>query len=212
MFWRLLLLLLIALNLGLAGWLVFGQAPHTMPPASDPGVPELKLLPGQATTSATVMPGAIKASGQCLRIGPFATQSAMRKAFHVLAPKVAQIQFHQRAVTRATGWWVYLPALPTLDKALARAQALDDAGIKDYYLVTAGGRRNTVSLGVFHDQDNARRLLARARNLGFRARLRQRHETVPQYWLDVALPAEQSFDWRAGIEAPSVAARPIDCF
>jgi hypothetical protein len=212
MFWRLLLLLLIALNLGLAGWLVFGQAPRPLPSPSDPGVPELKLLPGQPTTSAASGARAIAASGQCLRIGPFATPSAMRKAFDVLAPKVAQIQFHQHDVTRATGWWVYLPALPTLDKALARARALDDDGIKDYYVVTAGDRRNTVSLGVFHDEDNARRRLARARELGFRVRLRQRNETVPQYWLDVALPAALDFDWRAGTDAPNASARPVDCF
>lgn len=44
MFVRLLLLLLVALNLGAAAWWWFGRAPvRTFPPPSDPGVAELRL-------------------------------------------------------------------------------------------------------------------------------------------------------------------------
>lgn len=42
---RLLFLLLVALNLGAAGWLLLGRAPaQAFPPRTDPGVPELRLL------------------------------------------------------------------------------------------------------------------------------------------------------------------------
>lgn len=45
MFIRLLFLLLLALNLGAAAWLLFGRAPErSFPPVTDPGVPALQLL------------------------------------------------------------------------------------------------------------------------------------------------------------------------
>lgn len=45
MFLRLLFLLLLALNLGAGAWLLFGREPAPpLPPASDPGVTELRLL------------------------------------------------------------------------------------------------------------------------------------------------------------------------
>lgn len=213
MFWRLLLLLLIALNVGVAGWLLFGRPSHAMPPVTDPGVPELRLLSAQPGTAAKVSAAhAIKASGQCLRIGPFTTQSGMRQAFDALMPKVPQIQFHQDEVTRSTGWWVYLPAFPTQEQALEAARNLADKGVQDYYVVTAGDRQNTVSLGLFHSEDNARHRFARISQLGFQPRLNQREETLPEYWVDIALPAQRGFDWRALVTAPAVKASAINCF
>ena len=105
MFLRLLLLLLLALNLGVGGWLLFGHPARSWPPPTDPGVPELQLLsqqapgPGQGGASAH----AVEGSGQCLRIGPFTTRAGMHKAFEALSPQVAGIQFHERDVTRHTG-------------------------------------------------------------------------------------------------------------
>ncbi len=212
MFWRLLLLLLIALNVGVAGWLAFGRAPHPVPPATDPGVPELELLSARPSTSAKPAAHAIEASGKCLRIGPFATQSGMHRAFNALLPEVPQIQFHQDEVTKSTGWWVYLPALPTREQALTAARTLAGKGVRDYYVVTAGDHQNTVSLGLFHNEDNARRRFARIRKLGFRPRLVQRKETLPEYWVDIALPVQAGFDWRALVDAPTVEAAAIHCF
>lgn len=211
MFWRLLLLLLIALNVGVAGWLLFGRTSHAMPPVTDPGVPELQLLSAEPTT--TVSPThAIKASGQCLRIGPFTTQSGMRQAFDALMPRVPQIQFHQDEVTRSTGWWVYLPAFPTQEQALEAARDLAAQGVQDYYVVTAGDRQNTVSLGLFHSEDNARHRFARISQLGFKPELNQREETLPEYWIDIALPAQSGFDWHALVDAPAVKADAVSCF
>lgn len=213
MFWRLLLLLLIALNVGVAGWLLFGTASHAMPPATEPGVPELKLLSAQPAAVATASSArAIRASGQCLRIGPFATQSGMRQAFSALMPKVPQIQFHQDAVTKSTGWWVYLPAFPTQEQALQAARTLAAKGVQDYYVVTAGDRQNTVSLGLFHSQDNAQRRFNHITQLGFQPKLNQREETLPEYWVDVALPAQVGFDWHTLVQAPNVKASAINCF
>lgn len=214
MFLRLLLLLLLAMNLGVGGWLLFGRHAPAYPPPTDPGVAELQLLSPNASAAAPAPASArfIKASGQCLRIGPFTTQASMRNAFNALSPRVAQIQFQKQDVTRDTGWWVYLPAFATQEEALSVARKLADEGIKDYYVVTAGDNQNTVSLGLFHNPDNARHRLAKIEKLGIHPKLTQRQEILPEYWLEIALPQTIGFDWHAHVGPASVTAQPVACF
>src|SRR6185312_1191638 len=77
MFYRLLFLLLVAFNIGVAAWLVFGPAPVApLPAATDRGVPELKLLserPGttaqDATPRAPVESRAARPEDRCQSIG-----------------------------------------------------------------------------------------------------------------------------------------------
>ena len=55
MFLRLLFVLLVMLNIVAAAWLLLGQPYAHVPPATDPGVPELRLLselPAQPATAA----------------------------------------------------------------------------------------------------------------------------------------------------------------
>src|SRR5699024_3749865 len=115
-------------------------------------------------------------------------------------------------VTRSTGWWVYLPAFSTQEQALATARSLADKGVRDYYVITAGDRQNTVSLGLFHNEENARHRCARIDKLGFKPKLTQRTETLPEYCVDIALPATRGFDWRAWVKAPAISAAAINCF
>lgn len=213
MFLRLLLLLLMALNLGVGGWLLFGRNAPAYPPATDPGVPELQLLSPRAEALTSTRPAAhlVPASGKCLRIGPFTTRSSMHQAFDALFPLVAGVQFHEQDSIRDTGWWVYLPALPSQEQALQAARTLAGQGIKDYYVVTAGDNQNTVSLGLFHNPDNARHRFERIEKLGFHPRLTRRQETLPEYWLDIALPQAPGFDWQAHVSAASVGAESVGC-
>jgi hypothetical protein len=219
MFVRLLFLLLIALNIGAGAWLAFGHAPgRALPPATDPGVPELQLLSEQGVQSPASLAAqraranAEKGDGKCLRIGPFDTQSDTRDAINALGPHVADIQYRQEQTTQSTGWWVFLPPLPSRDQALAMARRLSAKGVSDYYVVTAGDRQNTISLGLFHDPDNARRRQKQLVDLGFHPRMQERTETLPQYWVDIALPKKPGFDWRAYLKRDDVKATPIDCF
>ncbi len=213
MFVRLLFLLLIALNAGVGAWLAFGHPPAAaLPPATDPGVPELQLLGGGSHADAKTQGGVAQGDGKCLRIGPFDTQSDTRDALKALAPHVAAIQYRQEQTTQSTGWWVYLPPLSSRDQALAMARKLSAKGVSDYYVVTAGDRQNTISLGLFHDQDNARRRQQKLVDLGFQPQVQERTETLPQYWVDIALPRKPGFDWHAVLKRDDVKATPSSCF
>lgn len=217
MFYRLLFLLLIAFNIGVAAWLAFGRVqPAPLPPATDPGVPELKLLSERAGTpppQAAPASRAAEASDRCESIGPFPTQVDMRAAMQALTPHVPRIQYREEQTHQSRGFWVYLPALPTRDAALATARALSAKNVRDYYVVTAGDQQNTISLGLFHDRSNADSRRAQIAALGFGAQVSERMETLPVYWVDFVLPPQPGFDWRTWLPGRSdLQARTVDCF
>lgn len=220
MFVRLLFLLLVALNLGAGAWLLFGHTPEPPPPpATDPGVPELRLLSEMhrtarpARTSSAIAPAAPQPRDVCNTLGPFVTTADMRAAMQALSPHVERIQYREEQMRRSHGYWVYLPAVSSREAALDEARHLTAKGIHDYYVVTAGDSQNTISLGLFNDQANAQNRLAQLQALGFAARVEQRVDTEPAYWVDYALPAGVGFDWQAWLPGRGdLQARPIDCF
>ncbi|MEO6967993.1 MAG: SPOR domain-containing protein [Rhodanobacteraceae bacterium] len=222
MFHRLLFLMLLVFNVGVAAWLVFGH-PTTapLPPPTDPGVTELKLLserPGPPSEQSAELDAAPESraalvSDRCESIGPFPTQADMRVAMQTLTPQVPRIQYREEQARQSRGFWVYLPALPSRDAALTTARALSAKGVRDYYVVTAGDQQNTISLGLFHDRANAEHRRAELATLGFNAQLTERVETLPVYWVDFALPSQPGFDWRVWLPGRSdLNAKMVDCF
>lgn len=217
MFLRLLFLLLLALNLGAGAWLLFGRVPvRALPPPADPGVTELRLLSEQAAkapvprTSAPAVPAATETCGT---LGAFTTAVDMRAAMQALSPHVARIQYHEEQVSHSHGFWVYLPATADREAALDEARQLAAKGINDYYVVTAGDSQNTISLGLFDDQSNAQNRVAKLQQLGFPAKVKQRVDTEPAYWVDYAVKAGTPFDWQTWLPGRSdLQAKPIDCF
>lgn len=206
-------LLLIILNLAVAGWLLF--RPHSLhtPPVTDPDVPTLELLSGQtAPPASTQQPKRVPApSGKCLRLGPFETRNDLHQASEALQPEVAGLQSSRKDVTNTTGWRVYLPAVGNYDKAIAAARRLAAKGVNDYYVVTAGERENSVSLGLFRQEANAHQRLRHIRKLGFDPELAQRRHTVAQYWLQIALPAAAGFDWHEVVSQSDIDAHSTPC-
>ncbi|HET6632508.1 MAG TPA: SPOR domain-containing protein [Rhodanobacteraceae bacterium] len=219
MFVRLLFLLLLALNLGVGGWLLFGHTPP--PPATDPGVPALRLLSEVTSTSSGASPSGPHAQAtvpqageRCFSLGPFATEADMRAALGALSPRVARIQYRKEQTTASRGWWVYLPALPSREQALTTARALADQGVRDYYVVTAGDNENTISLGLFHDAANARRRQQQIAALGVHPALTERIEQVPVWYVDYALARGQQLAWQSVVPDPAaqLGATPMACF
>jgi cell division septation protein DedD len=192
---RVVFLLLFAMNLAAAGWWYSrAHAPEPQFSATDPNVPGLVLLherdAAAMSTAATdadaaaqpVDPAAPVA--QCGSLGPFETQSDLRRGLELLTPQVTRIQFQERAMESTRGYWVYLPAYSDRDTALKAARQLNQAGVRDYYVVTAGDHENTVSLGLFRDRENAMRRQGQISALGFPARLEERTEVERQFWIE----------------------------
>lgn len=281
---RLMFVLLIALNIAVAAWLLLGESgTHAVDPA-DKGVPKLKLLAelpapastvpavsGSAATSALAAaaatpartstasiaaaatppvasppvaakpaprepekkapsepavtpaplatastvdaPTSAKRSYRCLAIGPFSNQVDLRSTRTALAPRTVRSRQRQEQTSESHGWRVFLPPQATRDLALAQARRLEAKGVKDYFVVSAAGElQNSVALGLFHDPANAKKRRDEVIAAGFPARMSERTEVTPVWWLDVVVPDDANADVRRGIRSPGASAKPTGCF
>lgn len=227
MFLRLLFVLLTALNIAVGAWLLLGQpyARGGMP--SDPGVTELRLLsempvPAPAATAATPTAATAAApavatpprnlSYSCLALGPFATPQDLRSARQALSTQTVRMRSRQEQTSQTSGWWVYLPATGSRTQALAVARQLAARNINDYFVVSAGDQPNTISLGLFKDPANARKRRDEVAAAGFPARMSERSESVPEYWLDLVVADGGNFDWRSRVRTAGIGSHSTGCF
>lgn len=220
MFLRLLFVLLSALNIAVGAWLLLGQPYRHVGGATDPGVAPLQLLSELPAPDGTIVmtdapaESAVDASQgyRCLALGPFDTPQDLRSARQALDGHVARMRSRQQQTTQPSAWWVYLPAAASRAQALQEARQLAAKNINDYFVVGSGDQANTVSLGLFRDPANARKRLDQVVAAGFPARMSERSESVPEYWLDLAIAAAQPFDWRQFLGASDLGTHDIRCF
>jgi len=219
MFLRLLFVLLTALNIAVGAWLLLGQPYARGGTPSDPDVAELRLLselpePGPAATAA--IPAAVtpprNLSYSCLALGPFATPQDLRNARQALSAQATRMRSRQEQASQTSGWWVYLPAAGSRAQALAVARQLAARNIDDYFVVSSGDQPNTISLGLFKDPANARKRRDEVTAAGFPARMSERSESVPEYWLDLVVADGGNFDWRSRVRTSGIGSHSTGCF
>ena len=220
---RVLLLVLLAMNLGVAAWWWLRAPPVEAPmAAADPGVPSLALLsereadeagrdtPDEAEVAGPPEPLPAPLARECLALGPWLTQVDLRRAMNVLTPIAARIQYRETREVIRRGYRVFLPSPGSREAALGLARQLSARGLSDYYVVTAGEAQNSVSLGLYRDENNARTRLDQVRAQGFDAQLEPRNDELPKYWIDVDLP--QGAGWRELLgRQGEVGSQPIPC-
>ena len=217
---RVLFLLLLASNIATAAWWVLRpRAPEIPFTPTDEGVPALVLLSerdavamGQAAQTAQANTAANASSRVCYSTGPLTSDAELKATADRLNELSARIQVRETNVRVVRGYSVYLPAYDTRDQALRAARQLSAAGLRDYYVVTAGDQENTISLGLFRQQENARRRLQQVESLGFRASLGERADNQQQFWIDFDPLPDADEQWRGLPALVRLGARPIPCF
>lgn len=220
MFLRLLFVLLSALNIAVGAWLLLGQPYSHVRGATDPGVPELHLLSempasGDSSSAPDTPTGQLAAASHnysCTTLGPFDTPQDLRDARQALGSRVARMRSRQQQTIEPTGWWVHLPVAATRAQALQQAKRLGASNIADYFVVGSGDQANTVSLGLFRDQANARKRVSEVVAAGFPARMSERSENVPEYWLDLMVADGSRLEWHEYVSASGVGSHSAACF
>lgn len=198
------LVILVMLNLGAAGWWIFGPAPRA--PRPEPlDAPQLQLVsertPPPTPAAATAPPGT------CLRFGPFAGPAARNGARASLASAgVDSVPFEDQSGA-ARGWDVYLPAQPSRADAEALAARLKAEGVEDLMVLREGDNANRIALGRFSSEAGAQRRVAELQAKGMTPLIQPRGGGKTRVWLDARLPTGMKPDKLAAI-APS---RPLDC-
>ena len=186
---RALIVVLAALNLGVAAWWLLRSAPPAPPPpVSALGGVELQLLPmpaGAATTaaeaSAPAMPADTVATTTCLRLGPFADRGAAQVAQAGLGALLLDASFHEEA-GEAAGYRVLLPPAADREQAKATAERIAAAGFEDFVVLNQGANANAIALGAYRNRDTAERRAATLRAAGFPAEVRAQGATGASRW------------------------------
>lgn len=219
---RILFLLLLTMNLAAgAWWYLRAQTPPAAPDAIASTTPSLVLLSerdndamSQAALAADAAQTAVDPSAPpatCGTLGPFANEADLRVGMDLLTPQVSRIQFQESSTVTTRGYWVYLPALDSRDAALKSARQLNAAGVRDYYVVTAGDHENTVSLGLFRDRDNAARRQSQIAALGFPARLEERTEVERAWWIEFQRDSAEPPKYDELRDAARLTLKPRSC-
>ncbi len=229
MFARALIVLLIAINLGVAmWWLLRPDAAAPAAAASPPGVPRLQLLSeakplatsaSEAAPAAPVAPAAAQppppepaAPNQCFSLGPFADAAALRTAETRLRSQVVRLRAREAAAAPARAYSVMLPPFASRELAQAAADKIKAAGFDDFLLINTGDDANGIALGRYGSQDTAQRRQAALRAAGFDAQIRPVGETAAAgpSWLDVEARADAD---RARLrqEAGAAQSPSLDC-
>jgi hypothetical protein len=179
---RILVLLLLLANLTLFGYIQLGRwsAEDDLKVRQQVNPEKVRLLTPQQVAALAPAKAAV-VSNECLDWGPF-TDSERERAQGVLEPFALGKLLTSRRQETKSGYWVYLPPLPSKAAAERRAGELKEAGVTDLYVVTeAGAQKNAISLGVFRTEDAAQAYLASLRSKGVaNARTGPRSQTLAQ--------------------------------
>ena len=145
--------------------------------------------------------GAAQAAARCTSVGPFRELSQAATAAATL--RNAGYQPMQRVVEGDiwSGYWVYIPAIPTEQQAnetlVAIREGVREARIPDAYVIRNSDSGNLVSLGVFSEISGVSRLRDEVRALGFEPQVVDRTRRATVYWIDVVLAPHQTLDFDA---------------
>lgn len=194
---RALIVVLVALNLGVAAWWLSRPSPPPPPvPKSDKGGAELALLPmpapptpsptgtGDAPVGAPAAAAAPPAT--CLRVGPFPDRGAAEVAQAGLGTLLGDAAIREEP-GEATGYRVLLPPAASRAEAQALAARIAAAGFQDFLVLNQGEEANGIALGAYRGRGTAERRVAALRAAGFPAQLRAQGAAGPsRWWLDGA--------------------------
>ena len=124
----------------------------------------------------------------CYSIGPFYEENAVKSASSTLTG-LGLVTSHKSEVRKElSGFWVYIPPLPSRDEARKVIGMLKQRGLKDFLIVSNGDKRNAISLGFFSTRDGAQQHQTRMKAIGLNSVLEEAYKETNGYWLDFSSP------------------------
>jgi hypothetical protein len=152
--------------------------------------------------------------GVCLEWGSFgATELPKAQAaldLLALGERVRRIE-----VSVSTSYWIYIPPLKSKPDMDRKTTELKARGVTDYSPILEAGRwRYAISLGVFRNEDGAKKHLALLRGKGVRsAQIGEREQRVTQTAFLVRDPTEAQSAQLVNLktEYPGSDLRAVDC-
>jgi hypothetical protein len=154
---------------------VVEEPSRKMTPNAEQGVPGIRLVSELGDTAT---------DEQCFTVGPFETEATVDAIKGMLLQYTSKVSSRESEAFVDRGYWVYLPPFEDELGAREAVQALYKAGLDDVGVIKNGEFDNSVSLGYFISQSNARQRRDQIREMGYEAEFRIHREDEFRYWVD----------------------------
>ena len=179
--------LLILVNLGIFLW-------HFQVPSSkqvdreqtDEQVSQLILLREYDATRQEKQPQRVPDSvGEiCFSLGPFSKKKTFQTVVLRFRDEKVPIQSRVSKDAVQDGYWVYLPPAQDRKQAQKAIDRLREKKVRDFFLMVAGDKKNSISLGVFSKPNLAQRRMKKIKAMGFDVQIEKLSLPKRAYWLE----------------------------
>lgn len=226
---RLLVVLLLAANVGLCGWRFDAslreQHRRQQLAASRLDVPRLQLIQEldappvrresdsadpSATPPVELPVASVEVIYRCFEFGPF-TEQSQAAVLTAAIPGMVETAWEVREGDIEQLFWVYLEPAASESEAEAQLAALTQSGITDTFLIRRGGLKNAISLGVFRSQDSVNRKFAEMAERGELPVVVPRRQARREYWLLARVDEAHAAQLLALSVPEAQLRRPIEC-
>ena len=207
---------LLAANLGLAAYAYMRERmpnPDAQLLAQQMDADQIRIVaprPAPAPAPVAVAPVA----GVCIEWGNFGAAD-LPKAQAALDTLAFGERIRRTEVSVPTSYWIYIPPLKSKADMDRKSNELKERGVTEYSQILEPGRwRYAIALGVFRNEDGARKHLAMLRGKGVRsAQIGEREQRVTQSAFLMRDPTEgqsaQLGNLKTGFPGSDV--RAVDC-
>jgi hypothetical protein len=129
------------------------------------------------------------APGNCVTVGPFATNELAARARQTLTDAGYSSVPREVQTREVDGYWVYLEAPPTESGERRLLERLRRGGVTDAQAIGDLGQRR-ISLGLFSDETRAIAQSERVAKLQLLPQIEAREKPVTTLWLDLSLKTD----------------------
>ena len=129
---------------------------------------------------------------QCYRLGPLTQDGNLAALETTVRSRGWPTQRSERKETVKAGYLVYQAPLPSRQAALAAMRELRGKGV-DSFVIAEGPYVNGLSLGLFSNEENARRQAANLRSKGLDVLVGPRLREATQIFLEISAPSAQTW-------------------
>jgi hypothetical protein len=122
-----------------------------------------------------------KEPAQCWLIGPFLEKISQQQVSVRLAALDIVLAFKEKIIEDDSDYWVHLAPQPSRKAAIKLLRQLQASDI-DSFLITEGELNNGISLGLFTQQDRAKKIQAQRVAQGYDAKINEVIRTHTEQW------------------------------
>jgi len=143
--------------------------------------PEVQI----AKTNPKPLPKSSIGNPVCYALGPFDGMTQAKNISEKLKDLGAYTVERSVATETPMGYWVYLPSYKSWKDAKDKVIKLEKKGLKDMFIVGRGAMKNSVSLGLYKNQEGADDRVKQLKKMGEQPKIQTQYKQLDQYWIDI---------------------------